>query len=85
MLLKSHKKNCINFLSGDSYFIDKVKLVVNAKNEIVLQTTTLTVLRSQNDDSFDIESLELSQKQHDEVIMDDYIGNEMLANESAAL
>jgi hypothetical protein len=59
--------------------------VINARNEIVLQTTTLTVLRSQNDDSFDIESLELSQKQHDEVIMDDYIGNEMLANESAAL
>jgi hypothetical protein len=50
-----------------------------------LQTTTLTVLRSQNDDSFDIESLELSQKQHDDVIIDDNTGNEMLANESAAL
>jgi len=84
VLLKSHKKNRIKFEKGDTYLIDKVKLVLNPRNEVVLVTTTLTVLRSESEDSFTVESLELSQKQHDDVIVDDLTGYEMLAKESAA-
>ncbi len=40
--------------------IDKVKLVINPKVEIVLVSTSLTVLRSESEDSFTVESLELS-------------------------
>lgn len=40
--------------------IDKVKVVINPRGEVVLVSTTLTVLRSESDDSFTVESLELS-------------------------
>ena len=62
LLLKSHKKNRTQFQQGDCYLIDKVKLVINPRAEVVLESTTLTVLRSESEDSFTVESLELSQK-----------------------
>lgn len=62
LLLKSHKKNRSHFQQGDTYLIDKVKLVINPRAEVVLESTTLTVLRSESEDSFTVESLELSQK-----------------------
>jgi hypothetical protein len=39
-------------------------------------STSLTVLSSESDDSMNVDSLELSQKQHDK---DFFTGNEMLA------
>jgi hypothetical protein len=51
--------------------IDKVKLVINPKAEVILISTTLTVLRSESDESFEVESLSLSQKQHDDALIDD--------------
>ena len=62
VLLKSHQKKRKIFEQGDCYLIDKVKVVINPKAEVVLVSTTLTVLRSESDDSFTVESLELSQK-----------------------
>ena len=41
--------------------------MINPKAEIVLITTSLTVLRSESEDSGTVESLSLSQKQHDEL------------------
>ena len=80
VLLKCHKNSRYNFNSGDSFLIDKVKLVINPKAEVILISTTLTVLRSESDESFEVESLNLSQKQHDDAIMDDQ-SNDMLAKE----
>jgi hypothetical protein len=60
VLLKSLKKNRISFVAGANYLIDKVKLVINPRAEVILETTTLTVLRSESDDTFTVESLELS-------------------------
>ena len=85
ILLKSHQKNRTQFVPGDSFLIDKVKLVINQRGQVILESTTLTVLRSESEDSFTVESLELSQKQHDDVLVEDFIGNEMLAKESAAI
>ncbi len=76
LLLKSHKNNRCSYAVGDTYLCDKIKLYVNQKSEIVLTSTSLTVLSSESDDSMNVESLELSQKQHDE---DFFAGNEMLA------
>lgn len=60
--LKSHKNKRSTFAAGDTYVIDKVKLVINPKDEVVLVSTSLTVLRSESEDSFTVESLEMSQK-----------------------
>ena len=60
VLLKCHKNSRYNFNSGDSFLIDKVKLVINPKAEVILISTTLTVLRSESDESFEVESLNLS-------------------------
>lgn len=80
VLLKCHRNSRNTFNSGDSYLIDKVKLVINPKAEVILISTSLTVLRSESDESFEVDSLSLSQKQHDDAIMDDQ-SNEMLAKE----
>jgi len=58
--LKSHKNKRQQFSPGEAFVIDKVKLVINPKVEIVLVSTSLTVLRSESEDSFTVESLELS-------------------------
>ena len=62
VLLKCHRNSRNTFNSGDSYLIDKVKLVINPKAEVILISTTLTVLRGESDESFEVESLSLSQK-----------------------
>ena len=60
VLLKCHKSGRHIFNSGDSYLIDKVKLVINPKAEVILISTTLTVLRSESDESFEVESISMS-------------------------
>jgi hypothetical protein len=48
--------------------IDKIKLIINKKGEIILISTNLTVclqskmVKEDDEDSFDVNSLELSQK-----------------------
>ena len=61
-MLKSHKNKRNTFTSGEAFLIDKVKLVINPRAEVILVSTSLTVLRSESEDSFTVESLELSQK-----------------------
>lgn len=54
--------------TGASYLIDKIKLIINKKGEIILISTNLTVclqskmVKEDDEDSFDVNSLELSQK-----------------------
>jgi hypothetical protein len=51
--------------------IDKIKLVVNKKGEIVLISTSLTVMieynlfRPDDEESYDVDSLDLSQEQEE--------------------
>jgi hypothetical protein len=55
---------------GGKYLIDKIKLVINKKGEIVLISTNLTVLiqyqmiREESEDSYD--SLDISQNENDD-------------------
>ena len=44
LLLKYNKKKNLSVEEGASYLIDKIKLVINKKGEIVLISTSLTVL-----------------------------------------
>ncbi len=60
LLLKHQKKNLMEFLSSDCYVADKIKLTLNTKGEVVLLSTSLTVLRAESEDNFTVESLELS-------------------------
>lgn len=59
-LLKHQKKNVMEFMASDCYVADKIKLTLNTKGEVVLLSTSLTVLRSESEDNFTVESLELS-------------------------
>lgn len=55
----------MEFEANDQYLADKVKLIVNPKGEVILISTSLTVLRAESDESYSVESMELSQKQRD--------------------
>ena len=60
LLLKHQRRNQMDFNAGDQFIADKIKLSLNAKHEVVLFSTSLTVLRSESDENFTVESLELS-------------------------
>ena len=60
--MKHPKNRPMNFQPGDAYLADKIKLMINRLNEVVLISTSLTVLRVETDESHTIESMELSQK-----------------------
>lgn len=60
LLLKYQKQKNLKVDIGGKYLIDKIKLVINKKGEIVLISTHLTVLiqyqmiREESEDSYDI-------------------------------
>eukprot|EP00351_Strombidinopsis_sp_SopsisLIS2011_P000173 CAMPEP_0116873006 /NCGR_PEP_ID=MMETSP0463-20121206/3961_1 /TAXON_ID=181622 /ORGANISM="Strombidinopsis sp, Strain SopsisLIS2011" /LENGTH=115 /DNA_ID=CAMNT_0004514205 /DNA_START=265 /DNA_END=612 /DNA_ORIENTATION=- len=62
LLLKHPVSRQIKFETDDTFLIDKIKLVINKKSEIVLISTSLTVFRVESDDTFTAGSMELSQK-----------------------
>ena len=79
-----------NFVLMDSltYIFDKVKLTINKKNELVLSSTSSTVIREEKEDTFTVESLEFSQKdENEEEVKDDaaYYNDEALNNEQKNL
>lgn len=80
LFLKCHESTSKTFLEGDCYLIDKIQLIINPKAEIILSSTTLTVLLNESDESYEVESLHLSQKQDDLLINQQ--SNELLAKES---
>ena len=63
--MKHQKGRRMQFEPNDQYLVDKVKLLVNAKAEVVLISTSLTVLRVESEESYSVESMELSQKQRE--------------------
>ena len=62
--MKYPKKKVIKFEAGDNYLADKIRLIINKLGEVILISTTMTVLRVESDDTHTVESMELSQKQH---------------------
>ena len=64
IVLKHLKSRPMKFNCGDQYLADKVKLVINRLGEIVLISTSVTVLRVETEEPCSVESMELSQKQH---------------------
>ena len=66
LLLKSHKskaRQLETLLHNFEYVADKVKLQINSKGELIISSTSNTVLREESEES--IASLELSQKQRE--------------------
>ena len=63
LLLKRQKNRQMDFAANDQLLADKVKLVINQKGEVILISTSLTVLRVEIDEEYSVESMELSQKQ----------------------
>ena len=61
-MLKHPKKRALEIKSGDTFLIDKIKLMINRMGEVVLISTSVTVLRVETDETHTIESMELSQK-----------------------
>jgi len=64
IVLKHLRSRPVKFEFGDQYLADKVKLVLNRLGELVLISTSVTVLRVETDEPCSVESMELSQKQH---------------------
>ena len=62
--MKRAKNRKIKFSHGDQYLADKVKLKINTMGEVVLISTSLTVLRIETDEPHAVEPMDLSQKQH---------------------
>ena len=63
LLLKLHKskaRQLETLLQNFEYLVDKVKLQINSKGELILSSTSNTVLREESEES--VASLELSQK-----------------------
>jgi len=54
---------------GKAFLADKIGLTINAKGEVLLVSSTLTVFRVESDeadsDNFSVQSFELSQKQRE--------------------
>ena len=72
LLLRYSKQKDLKVTSGASYLIDKIKLIINKKGEIILISTNLTVclqsrmMKEDDEDSLDINSLELSHGQQND-------------------
>ena len=65
-MLKSPGKSSLE--TGKNYLVDKIKLVMNKHNSLVLQSTSLTVLRDEAEVSSQVDSIEFNQKQDEEMI-----------------
>ena len=50
LLLKRQKHRQMDFAANDQLLADKVKLVINQKGEVILISTSLTVLRVEIDE-----------------------------------
>ena len=60
-IVLKHPRSCeMRFEIDDAYLADKVKLTINRLGEVVLISTSLTVLRVESDETHSIESMELS-------------------------
>jgi len=58
VMLRAPLKTIKVYQSGDCYIADKIKLTLSPKGEVVLNSTTLTVLEVESE--CDMDSLELS-------------------------
>jgi hypothetical protein len=74
LLLKHAKGKLYDLITSENYIVDRIKLIINKKGEIVLISTSLTsksfpyliydiVFRAESDETFEVESLELSQRE----------------------
>ena len=70
--MKYPKKNKLKVEEGANYLIDKIKLILNKNGEIVLISTSLTVMieynmsKAEDEDSMSVNSFDNSQKQDEE-------------------
>ena len=64
LVVKGLRGKKIRLLDGANYVLDQVKLVVNKKGEVLLMSSRSTVIREE-EDTFEVESLELSQREEE--------------------
>jgi hypothetical protein len=64
MVKRQRNKNLI-LLDNQTYVLDRVRVCINKKGEVVITSTTKTVIQEEIDDSFTIQSLEMSQRHND--------------------
>jgi len=72
LLLKHNKSKQVDLLVSEEYIVDRIKLIINKKGEVVLISTSLTgkyyfrtkfspiAFRAESDDTFEVDSLELN-------------------------
>jgi len=65
LILRHNKNKKMIITEGENFIADKVKVVINKKGEVVVISTSVTVFRAEQDDTFTVGSFELSQKEED--------------------
>ncbi len=60
-MIKRRKSQDLRLVEEQTYVVDKVKLCINKKGEVVITSTQKTTIQEEKDDTFTIHSLELSQ------------------------
>ena len=64
-MLKHIKTKKYKLLDGHTYLMDKIKMILNRKGEVVLSSTSSTVIREEREDTFSLNSLEMSQREEE--------------------
>lgn len=69
-MIKRKKTQELKLVEEQTYVVDKVRLCINKKGEIVITSTQKTAIQEEKDDTFTIQSLELSQ--HNDYDIEEY-------------
>ena len=62
LMLKHFKSRNFKLQESCQYLLDRVKLSINRKGDLIVSSTSATVIREEKEDTFTVESIELSQR-----------------------
>eukprot|EP00347_Sterkiella_histriomuscorum_P016494 403352965 len=65
-MIKHAKSKTFQLIENQNYLMDQMKLAVNKRAQIVVSTTSISVIREEKEETFTVESLELSQRDEEE-------------------
>lgn len=61
MIKRAKNKNLV-LLDDQAYVVDRTKVCINKKGEVVITSSHQTVIHEEVDDTFTVQSLEMSQR-----------------------
>ncbi len=61
-MIKRAKNKSLNLLDDQPYVVDHTKVCINKKGEVVITSSHQTVIHEEIDDTFTVQSLEMSQR-----------------------